>query len=221
MTRAVGIDISKYDLTYSPKVNTDFVIQRLSYGLMKDERLEALQPAVLSVPVRGAYHYASSNVPWKAQVDLFLSLAAGKYDFLALDFEKDYNVDSSSFIGGVASALSTIQLASRKPVVLYVNPDTWNTWLLPVHSDLLQFDIWLAQYFTNRRDTDPLVPVTMTRGWKFWQWNDVGDGATYGTGGKHVDLDDFNGTVDDLHLWAHATVYKVCPMCNGTGKIPA
>ena len=209
MTRAVGIDISKWDFPYTPKV-VDFVIQRLSYGLMKDERLAEITPLVMQAPIKAAYHYYSSGSPWQAQMDFFLGLAGGKYDFLCLDVEKYYNNPSSAFVGGVPLALQYLKDKSGKPVLLYVNPDTWGTWLLPVQKDLLKFDIWLAQYYTIRRCTDPLVPKTMTQGWKFWQWND-----------KPYDQDVFNGTVDDLKAWCHPVAWKTCPTCNGTGKVPA
>jgi GH25 family lysozyme M1 (1,4-beta-N-acetylmuramidase) len=221
MTRAIGIDIAKYDNPFTPKGNVDFVIQRLSYGTIKDERLADLTPAVMTIPVKGCYQYFSSGSRWQDQCDLFLALAGGKYDFLCLDVEKGYNTNSSVFISGIVPALNYLKAQSGKPVLLYINPDCWSTWLLPIQSQLKTQEIWLAQYYTFRRDTNPLVPTSMTQGWKFWQWSDIGNGATYGTGSKSVDLNVFNGTVDDLHAWAHPIPMKVCPTCNGTGRIPA
>ena len=98
MIRAIGIDISKWDTYYTPKQPVDFVIQRLSYGLMKDERIVELTPPTLAAPVKGAYHYYSSGSPWQSQMDFFLGLAVDKYDFLALDVEKGYNSGSSAFV---------------------------------------------------------------------------------------------------------------------------
>jgi GH25 family lysozyme M1 (1,4-beta-N-acetylmuramidase) len=219
MIRANGIDISKWDTYYTPKQPVDFVIQRLSYGLMKDERIVELTPPTLAAPVKGAYHYYSSGSPWKSQMDFFLGLANGRYDFLCLDVEKSYNSASSAFISGVADSLA--YLAAQKPVVLYVNPDTWGTWLLPVQNQLLKFDIWLAQYYFVRTASNPTVPKSMTQGWKFWQWSDIGPGAAYGVGSKSLDLNVFNGTANDLQAWAHPALYKVCTTCNGTGKVLA
>ena len=95
MIRATGIDISKWDFPYTPKP-VDFVIQRLSYGLMQDERLAELTPLVIQAPVKGAYHYYSSGSPWQTQMDFFLGLEGGKYDFLCLDIEKLFNTDSTT-----------------------------------------------------------------------------------------------------------------------------
>jgi GH25 family lysozyme M1 (1,4-beta-N-acetylmuramidase) len=209
MIRATGIDISKWDYPYTPKL-VDFIIQRLSYGMMKDERITELTPQALSAPVKGAYHYYSSGSPWKSQAALFLSLADGKYDFLALDVEKLYNVASSAFVDGVAQTMDYLKTYGYKPVVLYVNPDIWNTWLYPVQKDLVKYDIWLAQYWFIRAASNPSVPKTLTQGWKFWQWND-----------RPYDQDVFNGTLDDLQMWAHPVAYKVCPTCGGTGRVPA
>jgi GH25 family lysozyme M1 (1,4-beta-N-acetylmuramidase) len=209
MIRATGIDISKWDWPYTPKL-VDFIIQRLSYGMMKDERITELTPQVLSAPVRGAYHYYSSGSPWKSQADFFLGLEGGKYDFLALDVEKLYNSPSSAFVNGVSQSMTYLADQSKKPVVLYINPDIWNTWLYPVQSQLLKYDIWLAQYWFIRAASNPSVPKTLTQGWKFWQWND-----------RPYDQDVFNGTVADLTAWAHPVAYKVCPTCGGTGRVPA
>ena len=209
MIRATGIDISKWDWPYTPKA-VDFVIQRLSYGLMRDERLAELTPLVIQAPVKGAYHYYSSGSPWQTQMDFFLGLEGGKYDFLCLDIEKLFNTDSSAFVGGIVPALNYLKMKTGKPAVLYVNPDCWNTWLSPIQKDLLPFDLWIAQYYTIRRATDPWLAPTMRKDWRIWQWND-----------KPYDQDVFNGTVDDLHAWCHPVAWKVCPTCGGSGKVPA
>jgi hypothetical protein len=207
MTRAIGRDISKYDFPYTYK-SDDFVIQRLSYGTLKDERINDLTPQVMLAPVKAGYHYFTSGSRWIDQCDLFLNMAGDKYDFLCLDVEKIYNTNSSVFISGIVPMLTAIR--AHKPTVLYCNPDTWSTWLLPIQKDLIQFDIWLAQYWFIRQASNPSVPKTMTQGWKFWQWND-----------KPYDQDVFSGTVEDLHAWAHPIPMKVCPLCGGLGKVPA
>jgi hypothetical protein len=205
MIRAIGWDCSKYDYPYTNR-NVDFVIQRLSYGTLKDERLAELTPLVMQAPVKGAYHYYTSGSRWQDQCDLFLNMAGGKYDFLCLDVEQLYNTNSSVFISGIVPMLTTMQ--THKPVLLYVNPDTWSTWLYPIQKDLLKFDIWLSQYWFLRSASNPYVPKTMTQGWKFWQWND-----------KPWDQDVFNGSVDDLHAWCNPILYKTCPLCGGSGKV--
>jgi hypothetical protein len=203
MTRAIGRDISKWDFPYKPGTD-DFVIQRLSYGTLKDERLAELTPLVMQAPVKAGYHYYTSGSRWQDQCDLFLNMAGGKYDFLALDVEKIYNTNSSVFISGIVPMLTTMQAQTHKPVLLYVNPDTWSTWLYPIQKDLLKFDIWLAQYWFLRNASNPSVPKTMTQGWKIWQWSD-----------RPYDQDVFNGSASDLMTWAHPTPPPAleCPTC--------
>ncbi len=81
MAQAHGIDISKYDHPVDLSRATgviDFVIQRASYGMMRDERCEENWTAIRSVPVRGAYHYFSTGAPWKEQADRFLTIGDGR-----------------------------------------------------------------------------------------------------------------------------------------------
>ena len=188
--RAKGTDVSKWNYPYFPKGDEDFIIQRTSYGMVVDEKLVQMQPAVMQAPITGAYHYVSSAAPWRAQADLFLSLSE-KYDFLAWDVEKSYNVGSSLFIGGIVPAMTYLAEVSKKPVLTYCNPDMWNTWFVPIQKDLLKFDLWFARYWFIRSNVNPAVPSNMRQDWKFWQWNDRG-----------VDENVFCGTADELRAWA-------------------
>lgn len=233
---AHGIDLSKWQNTFTPKAPPprpmDFVIQRLSYGMVRDERYFQFAATVQSWPIRGAYHYVSSAVDWKSQVDWFLELADDQYDFLAWDVEKGYNTNSTSYIYGVLRALEYLTKQSGKRVLLYCSPDTWGTWLQPIQADLLKYDLWVAHYWTIRPDPTKKQPVpnywtvrgasAMRRDWRFWQYDDKGGGnkgKDYGAGSYGLDLNIYNGTVDDLRSWlkiappvvVDETIY--CPNC--------
>jgi GH25 family lysozyme M1 (1,4-beta-N-acetylmuramidase) len=234
MNNAHGIDISKWQEFYIPKPNpprpVDFVIQRLSYGYRRDERLAQLAPAVLDGQISGAYHYASSAVDWKTQADFFLQLADGKYDFLAWDVEKGYNTNSTSFIYGVLYALEYLTKEAGKRVLLYVNPDTWATWLQPIQRDLMAFPLWVSHYWTIRADPakDPRPnywtvrgAANMPRDWRIWQYDDKGGGSRgkdYGAGSFGLDLNLYNGTVDEMKAWLNVPPDPkldriACPYC--------
>jgi GH25 family lysozyme M1 (1,4-beta-N-acetylmuramidase) len=222
MTRAYGIDISKWQEYYRPTASpprpVDFAIQRTSYGLKRDERLIQMFPA--TIPVKGAYHYYSSAVEWKPQCDLFISLLK-PYDFWAWDVEKGYNSQSSSFVWGVVRAMEYLTEQTGKPGLLYVNPDTWNTWLIPVQSDLRKYDLWVAQYLLGRVATNPKLPTTMRADWRFWQYDDKGGGnkgREYGVLSYGLDLDVFNGSIEELRAWAIPAPARICPTCGQVWK---
>lgn len=217
--RAHGIDISKWQSYYRPTINpplqVDFVIQRTSYGMKKDELLLQLQPGVLQAPVKGAYHYYSSAVEWKPQCDLLLSLLE-PYDFWAWDVEKAYNTNSNSFIYGVLRALEYLTRESGKPGVIYTGPSVWVEWLGPIQKELREYDLWNAQYWWNRVASNPKLPSTMRQDWRFWQYSEKGlnnRGKEFGVGSYGLDLNVFNGTVDDLWKWAIPKPPKLCPQC--------
>ena len=211
--RAHGIDISRWNWTYTPTASpprpVDFVIQRLGYGMVKDDRTKELAPAVLQTAVRGAYWYVSSAASWIDQCDLFLQLMAGKYDFFAWDVEKAYN--GASVADGAVPGMEYLLKQSGKPGLFYTGPDMWGTWLKPFQQDLLAYDMWVAHYWWK---PDPSKEPnywtvrgadTMKRNWKFWQYDPNGQGGRgyeYGVHSKGLDLNVFNGSVEDLWKWA-------------------
>jgi GH25 family lysozyme M1 (1,4-beta-N-acetylmuramidase) len=228
--RAQGIDISKWQGTYRPATNpprpVDFVIQRLSYGMKVDERLYDLKPGVMAAPVSGAYHYYSSAVGWREQCDLFLELMNDEYDFWAWDVEKGYNAESSSFIYGVLRAMEYLKKETGNPGLYYSSPNTWGTWMKPIQQDLLQYDLWIAHYWWVRANpaSNPNYwtvkgAENMRKDWRFWQYDDKGGGnrgREFGVNSFGLDLDLFNGTVEELWQWAlkeESGTPKLCPTC--------
>jgi uncharacterized protein YraI len=223
--RATGIDISKWDGYYTPVSNppqpVNFVIQRLSYGyygsLYRDEKIDILTPPVLATPVKGAYHYVDSNRDWKTQADFFIGLMNNQYDFWAWDIEKIGNANTTAFIGGVVPALQYLYTTTGKPGLLYINPDTWATWLYPVQNDInalfinKAISLWLAHYWyvpnpegmPNYYNNNGCA--NMTRDWRFWQYaadETSTNGQAYGVGSASIDGDVFNGDVTALTAWA-------------------
>jgi GH25 family lysozyme M1 (1,4-beta-N-acetylmuramidase) len=223
--RAHGIDIAYYELNYNPVPKpprlVDFAIIRSSYGLIEDTGFRRMLPGVLAASAKGAYHYPSSAIAWKPQADFFIKLMDGKFDFWAWDVEKSFN--TSSIIYGVVPAMNYIKQVTGKPGLLYLNPDMWRTWYLPIQKDLLQFDIWLAHYqWIRNPEAAPTyfnIPgcSNMRRDWKFWQYDDKGMGGRgkeFGVGSLGLDLNVFNGTKEEMLAWLKITPPRICPCCN-------
>lgn len=218
MPKAHGIDVSKYDYPVDPSKATgviDFIIQRVSYGTMPDERLNEIWNAIRTIPVRGAYHYFSTGSPWKAQADFFLSLVKGKdYHFYAIDYETAYNNLNATSAANLRAMLEYLAAkVSPKKVLFYTSPSIYNTYLYPFGDWMKEWELWLAQYpYLINLDLEK-GPITFPKGrtqWTFWQYGGggiqgtagYGAGSKYGVGGYGCDLDVFNGTVEQLRAWA-------------------
>ena len=203
MVRTHGLDVSSHNFTdahptfvrpVNPPLPIDFIIQRTSYAMQKDERLADITPSILTEKVKGAYHYWSSGAPWKDQCDFFLELMDGRYDFCAPDFEKKYN--GSSLADMVIPSMEYLIKYSGKKVLFYTNPDMWGTWFLPIQQDLLKYELWAAHYWnypspyaTPNYWTVPGAE-NMRRDCRIWQYEcqaQNGTGYEFGVGSASAD----------------------------------
>jgi GH25 family lysozyme M1 (1,4-beta-N-acetylmuramidase) len=209
--RAHGIDISKYDLYFKPETATqqlDFVIQRVSYGLRRDEAFDALLPGVNKVAIRGAYHYLSSNVLWQTQADRFIGYTSvGDYHFHVCDFEDAFNVMSMEFAYMAWQWIHYVKSKTMKPVFIYTGWSTYSEYIYPsekrygINWDVVPY--WQAQWKrpANPNGT-PDMPEGRTAGWKLWQYTEQGNGPLFGTARPTAcDLNVYNGTPQDMTSW--------------------
>lgn len=226
--RARGIDISYWDISFDPSKAIeplDFVIQRTGYGLMVDKCFNKFQEAVLKVPIRGAYHYLSTAVPWQVQADKFLSLVMEKdYHFYVCDFEGAYNAMSIKFSMEANQWMNYVAVNTKKPVLLYTNPSLYDGFAWHYCTS---WPLWIAQYYFIMPNPDtgkPRMPARKSE-WLIWQYTDNGKSRAYGCGANEVDVNVFNGTVADMRTWLkldepppaivpvreRACPYQICP----------
>ncbi len=221
--RAFGIDISKYDgKTFTPeraKRTIDFVIQRASYGMYKDEAFDSLVEGSLKVNIRGFYHYLSSAVPWREQGDRFIEIVEKHpHHFLVCDFEGAYNNLNASFVDSCRSFMEYVRQKTGKIVVLYTNPNIYDNVLMryahPEKPWPEHWPLWIAQYpyiIPNAiyENTKPRLPAKRRTSWAFWQYTDKGNGEDVGLPeAKGVDLNVFNGSTSDLEEWLMTKEFK-------------
>lgn len=205
--RAHGLDISKYDLFFRPQEATgqlDFVIQRISYGRTRDEAFQSLVDAVMSVPIRGGYHYLSSWIDWREQADKYLSYVAPyEYHFHNCDFEAAFNEMSINFARMAWDWIHYVEDKTGKPTLLYTSPSHYNEWIRISGRDWNSVPWWTAQwFFTPNPNGTPTMPIGRTSGWSLWQYTDKADGTLYGVARPTAcDLDVFNGTVSQMKEW--------------------
>jgi GH25 family lysozyme M1 (1,4-beta-N-acetylmuramidase) len=219
LTRAHGFDLSHWQGFYKPVPvpprPVDFVIQKLSEAVYPDLGYEIIKAQIRPVPVKGGYHFFRAGWSWRDQMDIFLSMLDG-YDFWALDVEKISNYSglpilnkpARGFVEMVPLALAYLIKYSSRPGLIYTGMGVWD-WLFPVASELAKYDLWIAQWY-NARDPEGMPNYyrkapTMRPDWRFWQYDNNGQGGRgleYGVGSAGLDLDVFNGTVEQLTAWA-------------------
>lgn len=214
----IGIDVSKYNLGWDPAKASKpigFVIQRASWSLYRDEQFDAINKGVASLPVRGAYHYYSSGVPWKTQADLFLKVVKDKgFHFYCVDYERAFNTLSGRTIAEVAEMVKYIKAQTGQRCLIYFSPSIYNENIKPCGyaAWARQQEIWIAQYPWTLTQNPPTQAPQIPDGlpWRFWQYGG-GDvnftagrhaGPDYGGGLAGMDLNYFNGSFDELLAWA-------------------
>ena len=223
ISRAHGIDISKWNSTFrlptNPPFPVDFVVQRASYAMRKDERFDEFKQQVLAAPISGAYHYFSSGANWLDQAKLFLALVGDKYDMLVWDVEPAYNKVDAVFFNGALNAIDYVAAQTCKKVLLYTNPTTYRPMEAAVGvTKLKNYSLWLAQYYYFPSPTkDPNMSGMLRKTWDMWQYSARGKGAEYGVGSASVDLNVYNGTLEEMKYWLK--IDPTLPVEPGNGEL--
>jgi GH25 family lysozyme M1 (1,4-beta-N-acetylmuramidase) len=217
--RAQGLDISHYQKAYVPHANHDFVIIKASDGQLENYLFRTHVKSCDADQVIGAYHYLRSEVPVNNQVDTFLNLTGDVegIDFLACDFEKAFNNPSAQFANDAFLFCTAVKAQTGKRCLFYSNPSIVQEWMFQygVYWVRDYADLWIAQWpyygWNNKlyevpdetKGWFPRLPAGCTQ-WRFWQYSadNNGKGMENGVTSPDVDLDVFNGTVEDLLEWA-------------------
>jgi GH25 family lysozyme M1 (1,4-beta-N-acetylmuramidase) len=216
MTKAIGIDISRYNTSFDPALATgpvDFVIQKATEGLSYvDLEYDNLWRGVSQIPVRGAYHYQRSGLSWLAQADHFLETTRRhSYHIHALDVEEVNNAYTDTYFADAKRIIDYWRQNAYQKVVLYTNGSTYAQMYLALArlygqnyaaEWMSSVDLWLA---SPGAVGVPYLPKYRTT-WTFHQYSWSGLNTRWGTGKGSVDENVFNGTVTDLYAWLGAIV---------------
>jgi lysozyme len=156
--------------------------------------------------LRGAYHFFHPATDAAAQADFFLKrlananagstqLAPGDLP-AALDLEVSDGIAAGDIVAGATTWLVAIeQVTGRKPIV-YTYVDFWKT-TLGNPQDLSGYPLWISEL----KVTSPTIPGGWTS-WIFWQFaKQTMSGISTGL----VDVDAFNGSMNDLRMLAGIT----------------
>lgn len=229
----LGIDISRWDVIYNDytkKITSiwnpdnatkriDFVIQKCSDGKNPDKFVNELYEQTLKIPVRAAYHYFRSGLGWKVQLDAILSATKDKlYHFYAIDYEKFYNTLNATSFAEMMELMKQLKLATGKKVILYFNADIYQNNMKPYNADAVINSIdgcWFAQYpykiFLDLNNLPTALPKNI-KNLKFWQFagdtfgtRGFGEGKDWGSPAKSMDINIWQGSLEELYIWAGVT----------------
>ena len=218
MARAFGIDISPRSThTYDYQPDHDFVMVGVSDGqaVLDTSLLESAQQADIVL----AYHYARSNVRPADQVETYLAAIEGhRVDVHVIDFEKTHNThEDGDFALECKFMMDEIMYATGQRCILYSGMNVLQTWMLDQGVNFLDGDSYQLMYARypwatwNQDFADEVIAGNVDPGlpdgidsWKLWQFSADGNGqgSKHGVTSTDVDLDVFNGTLEEMKAWA-------------------
>jgi lysozyme len=144
--------------------------------------------------LRDAYHFLHPSVDSMKQAEFFLSKVATCELPPVLDVEATDNVPSAKLVQCVKTWVEHVAARLRRPLI-YASPSFWQK--LPASDIEQEADLWIAEWECQHPCKMGAWP-----GWSFWQY--TSRGAVPGIAGS-VDLNRFNGTVDDLYAYLTRT----------------
>jgi len=205
----LGMDISHWQDDYSTPQHVDFikaqtaganyVFIKASQGVWVDRDLILnWENARIAKMIRGAYHFLEWAQDPVKQADYFYGVL--KQDPGELPPICDYewkNPPSNASDILYRFLQRTEQLFGRVPI-LYTSWGFWSSYGNN-NSWWLKYPLWLAQY--NGLDRPNRMPKPWTD-FLFWQFSSTGDGHKFGCESLGVDMDWFNGTMEQLVKFA-------------------
>jgi lysozyme len=194
-----GMDVSVYetsvDWVAAHGAGIDFAFIRATDGLQYiDPKFPAYWAGAKAAGViRGAYQFFRPAEDPIAQADLLLDkmgpLEPGDLPPV-LDVEVSGGLSTAGVEASVRAWVAHVTGKLGRPPIIYAGLYSWHD--LTGSADLTTSPLWVAQYTSA---PCPDIPAPWTR-WMFWQYSATG--AVAGIPGSTLDVNVFNGTLDDL-----------------------
>jgi len=210
----LGIDISKWDgnwdATKAKQAGATFAFIKASQATFTDPQFLAnWQKAKDAGLLRGAYHYLDYTKSGIDQANYFADLLKNDPGELppVIDYElRRTDNNPSAALGFLRDCLDQLtkrselfEDASIKRPMIYTGPGFWVEYGDQTKSDYwIQFPLWNAHWSTSNA---PLIPLPWTM-WQFWQFTSKGPGEAFGSEGLSMDMNRFNGTLNELMEFA-------------------
>jgi len=210
----LGIDISKWngnwDAAKAKQAGATFAFIKASQATFADPQfLVNWQKAKDAGLLRAAYHYLDYTKPGIDQANFFADQLKNDPGELPpiIDYElRRTDNNPSAALGFLRDCLDQMikrtelyEDASVKRPMIYSGPGFWVEYGDQTKSDYwIQFPLWNAHWTTS---STPLIPLPWTM-WHFWQFTSKGPGEAFGGEGLSMDMDRFNGTLNELMEFA-------------------
>lgn len=209
--KIIGCDISFWqdkddtpqtvDFAKMRVAGAEFVICRAGQGEWRDEDFLAYWHGAKGILPRGSYWFYDSRVDPKRQAKKWIAALDGDFGELPLwcDFEDKYGGAYHGWKKWFDFITEVQSLVGNKQIGIYSGYYYWieNTLQVGIPSISLQwfaqFPLWIANYNVGA----PLIPRPWST-WELWQFTDNGDGTKYGVESLNIDLNYFNGSLEDF-----------------------
>ena len=210
----LGIDISKWDGNWDASkaklAGATFVFIKASQATFTDPQFKAnWQKAKDAGLIRGAYHYLDYTKPGIDQANYFADLLKNDPGELppVVDYElRRTDNNPSAALGFLRDCLDQLtkrtelfeDMSIKRPMI-YTGPGFWMEYGDQTKSEYwIQFPLWNGHWITSN---SPKVPMPWTM-WHFWQFTSKGPGEAFGSESLSMDMNRFNGTLNELMEFA-------------------
>jgi GH25 family lysozyme M1 (1,4-beta-N-acetylmuramidase) len=197
---AKGVDVSEHQGAH---VNWDalrrndevsFAFLRATVGLRQDATyLRNYRRAGEAGILRGAYHYFYPVFDARIQAQLFADTVQESELPFVLDVE-----EAGIRVLQVQDFIDEFENITGKKLMIYTSMSKWHALIGHNVPWSREHDLWVAHYTT---EPQPLMPDSWTK-WTFWQYSKTGHLSGHS---GDLDLDYFNGNVDELRAYASAS----------------
>lgn len=163
--------------------------------------------------IRTAYHVLYPAEDAGRQMDRFFRTIGDDPGELPLtiDAELDHGQTKLKITQSIVACANIIQARTGRLPLLYTRAEWLNRCAYP--AELAHLDGWLAQYLAMTYPArEHPGPPTLPTGWATWKFHQTGDktpSAGFGISqidSKQLDYDRFNGTVEELIMYAGLTM---------------
>lgn len=114
-----------------------------------------------------------------------------------LDGEDSGGLSSAALADWYKRFLNTVEIRTGEKPIIYTRSTYWN-YYVAADSVWSEYRLWIARYVP-----DPVIPFPPYEprdwdSWFFWQWTSSGDGLYWGALSKDLDLNVYNGTLENF-----------------------